>query len=352
MLSTSFDPARSLSGRRVLLTGHTGFKGAWLAAWLDLLGADVIGLADDAEPSGAYAALGVAEFTTAHTADVRRGDEVDSVFEAAAPEVVFHMAAQPLVRASWADRVTTFETNVMGTVHVVEAALQSPTVQSVVVVTTDKVYENHNSGRPFVEDDPLGGHDPYSASKAAAEIVLSPYRDAEHMGLRGRPVVSARAGNVIGGGDWAADRLFPDIVRALSAGAPVVLRRPDAVRPWQHVLDCLWGYLLLASATLEGAEVENAYNFADSTTRRSVRDVAELAAQAWGAPKDAIHVEREESTAEAELLQLDAARARRDLGWRSKWTVERSIEETVRFYRADDPTSVGRRQIESHMAEG
>ena len=347
--SSPLNPASALAGRSILVTGHTGFKGAWLSAWLHELGAEVIGLADASPPSGAFDALGVDTFVTGHTADVRDRSAVQTLIADAGPDVVFHLAAQPLVRASWVDPVATFETNVMGTVNVVEAALRTPSVRSTVVITTDKVYENLNDGRMFVEDDPLGGHDPYSASKAAAELALVPYRDPVHMGLEGCPVVSARAGNVIGGGDWAADRLLPDIVRAFRDGGDVVLRRPDAVRPWQHVLDCLWGYLLLASATLDDEPVADAYNFAHSSSRRSVLEVASLVADAWGAPRTAIKIERDDSTAEAELLQLDASRARSDLGWVPKWTVEQAIHESVRFYRSDDPASLGRQQLTEHM---
>lgn len=344
------EPDRSLEGRRVLVTGHTGFKGAWLALWLDELGATVVGISDDSPPSGAFEALGVDDFVAGHTLDIRDRTAVSNVVTDAAPDLVFHLAAQPIVRASWVDPVATFETNVLGTVHVVEAALRTSSVRSTIVVTTDKVYENANDGRMFVEDDPLGGHDPYSASKAAAELALVPYRDPVHMGLEPHPIVSARAGNVIGGGDWAADRLLPDIVRALQSGGEVVLRRPDAVRPWQHVLDCLWGYLLLASATMDGAEVAHSYNFAHSSGRRSVLEVASLTADAWGAPRSAIRVERDESTAEAELLQLDATRAREQLGWSPKWTVEQAIAESVRFYRSDDAATTGREQLAEHMA--
>ncbi|WP_436793934.1 CDP-glucose 4,6-dehydratase [Actinospongicola halichondriae] len=344
------DPAAQFAGRKVLLTGHTGFKGSWLATWLDLLGADVAGYSDEVPKQGAFHDLGVDEFVESHFGDVGDVEALGRTVDAVQPDVVFHLAAQPLVRASWRDRISTFATNVMGTVHAVETALACPSVQAIVVITTDKVYENDNLGRSFREGDPLGGHDPYSASKAAAEIVLSPYRDASHMGLDPRPLVSVRAGNVIGGGDWSDDRLVPDIVRALAAGEQVTLRRPDAVRPWQHVLDCLSGYLLVSAAMLDGRPVADSYNFAHSAGEKSVLDVARRAAASWGAPDDAIVIDRDDSTAEATLLQLDATLAMDDLGWGPRWSVDQAIDETIRFYRSDEMAALGRRQIEEHTA--
>lgn len=341
--------ADCLEGRRVLVTGHTGFKGAWLTAWLRHLGAEVVGLSDRRYEEGAYVDLRISEGTEEHQADVRDFAAVDRIVQDARPSMVFHLAAQPIVRAGWLDRRTTFETNVMGTVNVVEASLAQPSVDAVVVVTTDKVYENANNGTYFVETDPLGGHDPYSASKAAAELVLAPYRDAAHMGLRPRPVVSARAGNVIGGGDRAPDRLVPDLIRAFEAGEPVTLRRPDAVRPWQHVLDCLKGYLVLATAVLDGRRTADSYNFAHTASERTVLEIAREVADRWGASSSSIQVERDDSTAEATLLQLDAGRAAADLGWTPRWTVEESVRRTVEFYKASDKIDVARAHFRAHM---
>lgn len=334
-------------GARIFVTGHTGFKGAWLARWLHELGADVRGFALSAPARGAFDDLGVDRLVDTITGDVRDRSALAKAVADHAPDLVLHLAAQPLVRLSWIDREATFATNVMGTVNALEASLAVPSVQGVVCVTTDKVYENNESGRPFAESDRIGGHDPYSASKAAAELAIVPYRSAELMGLRHVPVVSARAGNVIGGGDWSADRLIPDIARALESGDKVVLRRPDAVRPWQHVLDCVHGYLLIGAAILEGRELSPAYNFAHDGGAATVIDVARTVVEHWEAPADSIVVEREDNNAEAGLLTLDPSLARGELGWEPAWTLAESIAETVRFYR--DP-SVGAAQLEEHMA--
>jgi CDP-glucose 4,6-dehydratase len=334
-------------GKRIFVTGHTGFKGAWLAAWLHELGADVRGYALPAPERGAFNDLGVERFVETIIDDVRDADALTAAVTAYDPDLVLHLAAQPLVRLSWADRNATFATNVMGTVNALEAALASPNVRGVVCVTTDKVYENNETGRPFVETDRIGGHDPYSASKAAAELAIVPYRSSELMGLRHIPVVSARAGNVIGGGDWSADRLIPDIARALEQGDKVVLRRPDAVRPWQHVLDCVHGYLLIGAAMLEGNALSPSYNFAHDGGAATVIEVARSVVEHWGAPEDSIVVEREDNHAEAGLLTLDPSLARRELQWEPAWSLDESIAETVRFYR--DP-SIGPAQLADHMA--
>jgi CDP-glucose 4,6-dehydratase len=317
-----------------------------LAAWLHILGADVHGFAFAPPPRGAFADLAVAGCVHSVEGDVRDPDAITVAVARAEPDIVFHLAAQPLVGAAWADRRTTYATNVMGTVNVLEASLAAPTVRGVVVATTDKVYANANAGRPFGEADRLGGDDPYSASKAAAEIVLAPYRRGDLMGLRGVPVTTVRAGNVIGGGDWSPDRLIPDIVRALEAGDAVALRRPDAVRPWQHVLDCLYGYLLVAAAQMEARPLAPAYNFAHDGGNATVLDVARAAVRAWGAADDRITVERATDDREANLLTLDARLARTDLGWAPVWSLEESIAATIRAYR--DPAA-GRAQIEEHM---
>ena len=339
-------PLDVYAGRRVFLTGHTGFKGAWLAAWLDMLGADVVGFALPPGERGAFVDLGVAGRISSLTGDVTDAEGVGTAMRGASADLVFHLAAQPLVRTSWADRRTTFATNVMGTLNVLEAALAAPSVAGIVCVTTDKVYENDEAQHAFREGDRLGGHDPYSASKAAAELAIRPYRSAALMGLRQVPIVSARAGNVIGGGDWSADRLVPDIARALELGEPIVLRRPDAVRPWQHVLDCLHGYLLIGAAMLRGTPLAPAYNFAHGGPTATVLEVAEAVVSEWGAPPDRIVIRREADGAEAGPLILDASLAQHELGWRPAWSLPESIRETVRCYR--DP-SIGRSQIADHM---
>lgn len=334
-------------GTRIFVTGHTGFKGAWLAAWLLELGAEVRGYSLPAPDRGAFNDLGIEGRVDTVIDDVRDAERLASSVAEYRPDLVMHLAAQPLVRASWVDRTATFATNVMGTVNALEAGLATDSVRGVVCVTTDKVYENNEDGRPFVETDRIGGHDPYSASKAAAELAIVPYRSCEYMGFRDVPVVSARAGNVIGGGDWSADRLVPDIARALEAGDKVVLRRPDAVRPWQHVLDCVHGYLLIGAAMLDGRALSPAYNFAHDGGAATVLEVANAVVRHWGAPEDSIVVEREDTTAEAGLLTLNPARATKELDWAPAWSLDESIAETVRFYR--DP-SVGPAQLEAHMA--
>ena len=247
---------------RVLVTGHTGFKGAWLSHWLLRLNADVAGIALDPETQpNLYDALELAPRVNSMICDIRDRDAVKAAIDNVRPDVVFHMAAQPLVRRSYSEPVETFDTNVMGTAHILDALREQNRSVAAVVVTTDKVYENFEREEPYDESDRLGGHDPYSASKAAAELVTSAYRSSFFSGSPCR-IASARAGNVIGGGDWALDRIIPDLARAFSRGEPLELRNPDSVRPWQHVLDSLYGYMKLASGLYDGkAELETAFNF-------------------------------------------------------------------------------------------
>lgn len=334
-------------GKRVLVTGHTGFKGSWLAAWLHRLGADVHGFALPAPERGAFHDLNADTLCSTTIGDVRDPDAVKSAVDSCNPDLVMHLAAQPLVRLSWADRAMTYGTNVMGTVNTLEASLANDSVRGVVCVTTDKVYLNNEEGRPFVEGDRLGGHDPYSASKAAAEIAVAPYHSPQFMGLREVPVVTVRAGNVIGGGDWSADRLVPDIARALEAGENITLRRPNAVRPWQHVLDCVYGYLLVGAEMLEANPLSRAYNLAHDGGAATVIEVTSAVVKYWGASEDRIVVEAEDDAKEAGLLTLDPALAQKELGWAPAWTLDESLEETVRFYR---DTTLGGEQLDSHMA--
>ena len=320
-------------GKRVLLTGHTGFKGAWLHFWLKQLGAHVQGLslAPDTEPSlfdllgndGAHA-KGIIDIRD-RVAVLARVREVD-------PEIVFHLAAQPLVRAGYRQPVETFETYVQGTVYLLDALRPAAGLRAVVVVTTDKVYENPESAEPFREADPLGGHDPYSASKAAADVVTASYRRSFFL-PRNVGLATARAGNVIGGGDWAADRLIPDAVRALTSGRTLEIRRPDAVRPWQHVLEPLKGYMLLAEKLWTDPEAGPAYNFGpapDSTA--TVRAILELSAGHF----DLSHVQwgdGSEGPHEAGLLTLDSTKAANDLGFRPRLSLAETVERTWNWYR-------------------
>jgi CDP-glucose 4,6-dehydratase len=339
-------------GRRVLLTGHTGFKGSWLAFWLAELGARVYGLSVDVptQPS-LYEQIDLRDRLAADLRlDIRDHARVCTAVADANPEVLLHLAAQPLVRASYAQPLETFATNVMGTAHVLDAAARAPSLRALVVVTTDKCYENREWVHPYREPDPLGGHDPYSASKACTELVTASWRDSYGAQLPFR-IASARAGNVIGGGDWAQDRLVPDCVRAFRAGQPVVLRRPDAVRPWQHVLEPLSGYLLLAQqlAGAQGARCARAFNFGPAYSgTATVLDVAQGVATAWG--RDAVvRVEPDANApAEAGLLRLDSTLAMSVLGWQSRWNLQQALAATVEVYRADDIAASVERQLRAY----
>lgn len=328
-------------GRSVLVTGHTGFKGGWLTLCLHELGARVHGFA--LEPKSAPSLFESARVGSILVSDARADladrQRLKEAFEHARPEVVFHLAAQPLVRESYRDPLGTFATNVMGTAHVLDAARGVDSVRAVVIVTTDKVYENRETAHAYCEIDPLGGHDPYSASKAAAEIVTASYRRSYFSGEAGHSahVATARAGNVIGGGDWAEDRLIPDCLRAFGSGITAEVRFPGSVRPWQHVLDPIAGYLLLAQHLLSpaGLEFARAWNFGpDDQLGATVGDVAKLAARLWGDNARVEHAAGAPQPHEAGLLMLDSSNARRSLGWEPRWRLERAIEMTVAWQRA------------------
>jgi CDP-glucose 4,6-dehydratase len=335
---TTFDGWR---GVRVLVTGHTGFKGAWLCEWLLGEGAEVFGLALPPEARSLYGDLGLDRRMASSFADIRDLAAVTKAMVAAKPRIVFHLAAQALVRAAYADPVAAFATNVMGTAHVLEAARKTPSVRAVVCVTSDKCYDNHEQATAFREGDALGGRDPYSASKAAAEIVAGSWRETLFP-LEGRVrLATARAGNVIGGGDWAADRLIPDIVRAIEARRPLVLRNPDAVRPWQHVLEPLRGYLTLGEGLLAGEPVEGAWNFGPGPgSEIGVADMARRFAAAAGAEL-AIAIEPS-PLPEAQVLRLDIAKAAAGLGWRPVFSIDDAVAQTAHWWRARaaDPASI------------
>jgi CDP-glucose 4,6-dehydratase len=319
-------------GRRVLVTGHTGFKGSWLSLWLHALGAQVAGLALDppSEPSHwALLKLPISD----HRIDIRDEAAVRRVFAAENPEIVFHLAAQPLVRRSYREPITTWATNVMGTAHVLEAARHTSDVRAVVVVTTDKCYENREWPWAYRERDRLGGHDPYSASKASAELVAASYRTAFLQQSSAPLLATARGGNVIGGGDWSEDRLIPDLVRSVVAGESLVVRSPRATRPWQHVLDCLSGYLLLGQRLLAGdSTCADAWNFGpDGEGNRTVEHVLGDLARTW--PQFRWQVTSSPQPHEAGLLQLDIAKAKMLLGWRPVWNLEKAIHHTASWYR-------------------
>lgn len=319
-------------GRRVLVTGHTGFKGSWLCLWLQALGAEVTGLALDPPSDPSHWDLLQLSISD-HRIDIRDEAEVRRIVAAARPEVVFHLAAQPLVRRSYREPVTTWATNVMGTVHVLEAARHVPDVRAVVVVTTDKCYEDREWPWAYRERDRLGGHDPYSASKAGAELVAASYRTAFLRQPSNPLLATARGGNVIGGGDWSEDRLIPDLVRSVSAGDPLVIRSPRATRPWQHVLDCLSGYLLVGQRLLSGdATCAGAWNFGpDGEGSRTVERVLEDLARTW--PQLEWQVTADPQPHEAGLLQLDSAKAKMELGWRPVWNLHQAIQYTANWYR-------------------
>jgi CDP-glucose 4,6-dehydratase len=341
-------------GRRVFLTGHTGFKGGWLALWLRRLGADITGYALSApsRPSF-YEVARVGGDLRSVTADVRDAGALGSALRACGPDVVFHLAAQSLVRPSYRDPLGTFATNVMGTVNLLEAARGVGSVRAVVIVTSDKCYENREWPWAYRENEAMGGHDPYSGSKGCAELATAAYRRS-FFGADGSPgVATARAGNVIGGGDWAEDRLVPDMVRAFTEGRRPRIRSPQAVRPWQHVLEPLAGYLALARALVERPrEFSEAWNFGPwEESMGTVGALADALAGRWpGAP--GWEDDSGDRPHEAMCLKVDSSKARARLGWRPLLSVDRAVGWAVDWYRAyaagDDPREAALRQIEAY----
>jgi len=334
------------SGKRVLVTGHTGFKGAWLCEWLLGLGAEVHGLALPAPKPSLFFALEL-ERRMKHTIqDIRDATALKCALDDLRPDFIFHLAAQALVRVSYREPVQTFATNALGTAHLLEAVRASNLPCTIVVVTSDKCYENDGAAygskaRSFKESDPLGGHDPYSASKAAAEIVVASYRDSFFAHGTDVALASARAGNVVGGGDWAEDRLVPDCIRALSAGKPIPVRNPDFTRPWQHVLEPLSGYLLLGvrleearkkKSAAEIARFTQAFNFGpEPDANRTVRELVEEVLHDWPGTWEQIH--QEKHLPEAPLLSLAIDKAKETLGWSPRWNFAETIHQTVSWYR-------------------
>ena len=323
-------------GRRVLVTGHTGFKGSWLTYWLLELGAQVTGFALEPPTDPAlFTELRLAEKIDHHIGDVRDLSALREVMAAARPEVVFHLAAQPLVRASYDAPVETFETNVMGSVNVLEAARGVDSVRAIVNVTSDKCYENREWEFAYRENDAMGGFDPYSASKGAAEIVTQAYRRSFYADPTGPAVATGRAGNVIGGGDWADDRIVPDCIRALSAGEPILVRNPDAIRPWQHVLEPVSAYLMLASRLLaDGHAFEGPWNFGPiSGGNLAVHEIVESVVAEWGSGGWVGPEPSTEAVHEARFLKLDCAKAVDELHWRPAWDAVEALRQTTRWYR-------------------
>ena len=347
------------SGKVVLLTGHTGFKGSWLSLWLQSMGAHVIGYAlqPPTNPSlfdEAYVATGM----TSIIGDVRDLEKLQSVFAEYKPEIVIHMAAQPLVRYSYVNPVETYSTNVMGTVHVLEAVRQCPNVKAVVNITTDKCYENREWAWGYRENEPMGGYDPYSNSKGCAELVTAAYRNSyfhpDHFKEHGVALATARAGNVIGGGDWAEDRLIPDIMHAITQGEPVNIRNPHAIRPWQHVLEPLSGYLVLAQKLYtEGASYSEAWNFGpNDEDAKPVKWIVDNLTKAWG-DGACWTLDNGEHPHEAHYLKLDCSKAKARLDWHPQWHLDKALNKIVdwqkQYQQGVDVNALTLAQIENYL---
>jgi CDP-glucose 4,6-dehydratase len=335
--------ANFYSGKKILVTGHTGFKGGWMTAWLKLLRAEVIGLAlpPETQPN-LFSAAGIGEQMSSNFGDIRDLAAVSALFTQHNPEIVIHNAAQALVRRSYREPVETYATNVMGTVNVLEAARHTKSVRAIVVVTSDKCYENIGAAHGYLESDAMGGHDPYSSSKGAAELVTAAYRRSFFSNSEGAAVASGRAGNVIGGGDWAEDRLVPDIVRGIISGKHVVIRRPESIRPWQHVLEPLRGYLLLAQRLCEqGQRFAEPWNFGPRPEDAiAVGQLAQQFISRWGLGQLKIQMEPT-APHEAEVLRLNCEKSYKRLDWAPALTLDQALDWSAEWYRAhqDDPRS-------------
>ena len=348
--------------RRVFVTGHTGFKGGWLSLWLAGKGTRVRGYAlDPATEPNFFTQANVGAALDDNRGDIRDYSRLQASLVDFEPEVVFHLAAQPLVRRSYTDPLGTYGTNVMGTANLLEAVRKCRSVRAVVCVTTDKCYQNREWAWPYRESDPLGGHDPYSSSKACAEIVAAAYRDsyfrADRMGEHRVGIATARAGNVIAGGDWSEDRLIPDLIRGFCAGEPVLIRHPEAIRPWQHVLEPLQGYITLAERLLGGCtEAASAYNFGPSDGDSwPVGHIADKSVKMWGSGASWVRDEAPH-VHEAHYLKLDSSKARAELGWRPRLNLETALDWTVQWYRSwrdgADMSQITTSQIGAYEAMG
>lgn len=320
-------------GKRVLLTGHTGFKGSWLTIWLHDLGAKVFGVSLPPNTSPNLFGLAALEkMCDSYSCDIRNESKLRKIFHNVQPDIVLHLAAQPLVRAGYRFPVETFATNIMGTTNLLEAVRNVDTVRVAVMITTDKVYRNMEHAYPYRENDALGGHDPYSASKSASEIVIASYRDS-FLAEKGIAVATARAGNVVGGGDFSEDRLMPDAVRAWHNRETLEIRRPKSIRPWQHVLEPLYGYLTLAEKLWSQSNLAHAYNFGPYTHEAAtVRDVIDIARLAYGFG-DVTYGDGSKGPHEAGWLALEVAKARADLGVIPQWGLVETINRTVAWYK-------------------
>ncbi len=323
----------SYKDRKVLVTGHTGFKGAWLSIWLHQLGADVIGISlDPRTEKDVFVLSGIGNLIRDYRADIRNLDLIMDIVKKEQPEVLFHLAAQPIVIDSYNDPVYTFETNVMGTVNMLEAFRKSDSLRTGIFITTDKCYENREQDYAYKETDPMGGHDPYSSSKGAAELIISSYRRS-YFSVGDKKIASVRAGNVIGGGDWSPYRLMVDIVRSIESGQPVIVRNPSATRPWQHVLEPLGGYLLLGERMIRGDSFDEAWNFGpEDKNTISVKELIELIINEFGKGKW-IDISENKKFHEANLLALDITKARHKLGWHPVLNIDQTIKYTVDWYK-------------------
>lgn len=349
-------------GKRVLVTGHTGFKGSWLSIWLHQLGAEVIGLAlDPFTERDNYVLSRIGQKISSDIrADIRDGERIKEIFAEYQPEIVFHLAAQPLVRLSYDIPVETYETNVMGTIHIMEAIRSTESVKVGVMITTDKCYENKEQIWGYREDEPMGGYDPYSSSKGAAEIAISSWRRSffhpKDFHKHGKSIASVRAGNVIGGGDWALDRIIPDCIKSLEAGNPIAIRSPKAIRPWQHVLEPLSGYMLLAMKMWENPiRYCEGWNFGprmESIT--SVWEVATRVIENYG-QGELCDLSNPNALHEAKLLMLDISKAKFHLGWEPRMNIDQCIALTVDWYKRyknEDVYKLCIEQIEKYLANG
>ena len=346
----------TFSGKRVMITGHTGFKGSWLTFLLTEIGAEVLGYALPPEESDSHFELLDLQNLIRHVeGDIRDKEKLASSMQEFQPEYVFHLAAQALVKKAYDDPVDTFSSNVLGSVHLLEAVRQCDSVRSLVYITSDKCYENLEWLWGYRENDQLGGRDPYSASKAAAEIAFSTYSRSYFTSRSGMGAASARAGNVIGGGDWAADRIIPDCIRAIQKGEPIQLRSPNAIRPWQHVLEPISGYLLLAAHLRECPEkYAGSWNFGPATYEvRTVQEVAETITQHLGS--GSVEIDNLQHAHEAQLLQLNCDKAHQLLEWQPRWPVDKTLDVTAEWYKnfieGKDVKAVTRSQLSDYFPE-
>lgn len=346
------------SGKRVLVSGHTGFKGSWLSIWLHSLGAEVIGVSlDPYSERDNFVLSGIGNKMTDLRADINDGKKLKEIFQMYSPQIVFHLAAQPIVRESYKIPVETWQTNVMGTINVMEAIRSLRGKVSAVMITTDKCYENKEQAIGYKEGDPMGGYDPYSSSKGGAEIAISSWRrsffNPDSYSSHNKSIASARAGNVIGGGDWATDRIIPDCIRAIEAGIPVAIRSPKAIRPWQHVLEPLYGYMLLAEAMWNyPGNYCSAWNFGpENESVATVMEVAEKLIGSYG--KGSVEdVSAPGALHEANILMLDITKAKSRLGWSPRWNLDKCVKATAEWYkcyREENVYDLCIRQIEAYI---